>query len=572
MLYLDFCIFLNKLKEIAAKNKQQDFLIDLLTDKNPSDVFIISTITSGHFYEHNVFNFSDKQCIHFLSEYYKISILELNNLLKEKGDLGDVVIHLDSSLKSLDSLISLEKIYEMLIVLSTTKGKDSFAEKKKILFDIFKELGNIEKSYLIKIIIGKLRIFISEMTIISVLQKILKNNGGEKDIVEEAYMVSGNLEKIIKYVYSRNFLGLMGLTIPRIGSPIYPAAAERLDTAEDIYKKLNQSCTLEPKLDGLRIQIHLAKNTILLFSRNLKNVTHSFPDIVEELQKIYEKNLIADIIFDAEIVSYDNELNIYKSFQETSERRRKHNIDDKISEHPLHCVIFDCLYIDGKSLLDTPCEERRKELEKLIIFNNVIYLMPSHIINSPFDISHYFNHYISTGYEGVMIKAKNGIYHRGKRSFHWIKWKRSSKQFIQDSLDVVIVGYFYGEGKSSVRGIGALLVAVYDTNSDQFVTCAKVGTGLKQGLWIELKKKLDELKVDTNINTIITSKMLNPDVLVEPKIVISIEGDELTKSKEHSSGFGIRFPRLINIVKDKNVDQITTVNELEHLFKLQKGL
>ena len=176
-----------------------------------------------------------------------------------------------------------------------------------------------------------------------------------------------------------------------------------------------------------------------------------------------------------------------------------------------------------------------------------------------------------------MIKMKEAPYQAGSRGFHWVKYKRGIAQGLEDSIDVVVLGYYFGKGKRSSFGIGALLVGVYNPLKDQFESIAKIGTGIKDTEFIQIKKDCDQLKINIQPKNVIAPKALHPDVWVSPQIVAEVLADEITKSPLHTAGkekekngYALRFPRLIEWNRlDKLAQQATTVDEIKSLYREQ---
>ena len=138
------------------------------------------------------------------------------------------------------------------------------------------------------------------------------------------------------------------------------------------------------------------------------------------------------------------------------------------------------------------------------------------------------------------------------------------------------MGYYLGKGKRAQFGIGAFLVGVYNKKEDIFQTIAKVGTGLKDADWKELKKNCDQFAVKNKPKNVVCDKNLYPDVWVSPEIVCLIRADEITLSPVHSAGktekelgFALRFPRFMGYREDKSPDEATTVKEIKSMFKQQ---
>jgi len=171
---------------------------------------------------------------------------------------------------------------------------------------------------------------------------------------------------------------------------------------------------------------------------------------------------------------------------------------------------------------------------------------------------------VKKGSEGLVVKDPRAEYEAGGRGFSWIKYKPE-----KDTIDAVVLGYYFGEGKRVKFGIGAFLVGVYDEKSDGFKTLSKVGTGLTDEQWIEMRVKSEKFKVQKAPKNVDVPKELTPDVWVKPSIVVEIKYDEISKSPLHTAGYALRFPRLISYRKDKTAQQATTVKEIEEMFDSQ---
>ncbi len=177
--------------------------------------------------------------------------------------------------------------------------------------------------------------------------------------------------------------------------------------------------------------------------------------------------------------------------------------------------------------------------------------------------------------EGIVAKDLNAPYIAGARKWSWIKLKRSYRGELSDTIDVVILGYYKGRGKRSQFGLGGILVGVYDPDEDSFKTIAKVGSGFTEEQLVEMKRLLDQIAVPHRPARV--SSFLEPDVWVEPKYVITVTADEITRSPNHtagwdgSRGYALRFPRIVGWIReDKGPEDATTVDEIVEMYKSQK--
>ncbi len=216
-----------------------------------------------------------------------------------------------------------------------------------------------------------------------------------------------------------------------------------------------------------------------------------------------------------------------------------------------------------------------------------ILLSDLKITSSPKEIEEYFEKQTKKGLEGIMAKKLDGIYRAGARDFNWIKYKKSYSSKLSDTIDVVVMGYDVGQGKRQGFGIGDFLIGIYDDQKEMFVTVSKIGTGLTDEEWRELKVKSQKLKVKSKPKNYDVDKMMECDYWIEPKIVVEIRADEITRSPVHTAGrvmktsksgnaqevneagYALRFPRLERFRDDKEPKDATTLNEVKKMYNLQ---
>jgi len=399
------------------------------------------------------------------------------------------------------------------------------------------------------------------------------------------------LERIMALVKKEGLVGLSKIQSTP-GVPILSAKAQRLNDPQEIFNKMGSPLIVEPKLDGTRLQAHYDRDTSLLnvsplvqadlfsspapyqghirlFSRNLEDMTAMFPDLCAGL---WGQIKASQAILDGEALGVDPVTGNYVPFQQMITRKRKHQIGQAASQTPLRLVVFDLLYLDGESLLAKPLRERRSLLEKVIGKGETITLIEQENSSTAADLAKRFAKAKVGGLEGLMIKIPNGEYQAGARGFNWVKLKAEL-----DTIDAVVMGYYAGRGKRAAFGIGAFLVGVYDNELEKFVTLAKVGTGLDDSQWQQLKERCDKHRAKDCPKPYLVNDQLIPDIWVVPQEVVEIRSDEVTVSPLHTagwddkkkSGLALRFPRLISFRNDKSAWQATTVLELKNIFKGQ---
>lgn len=560
-----------------SRIKMTELMAAVFSQATPEEARVVSYLALGILrapYQGNQFNFAEKSILKVLATVRGEGLDDFSKRVKQVGDLGVVLI--DGSWPYQGKDLTVLDVYQRLEQLQSLSGTGSQEEKALALRELLADVDELSASYIVRIILGTMRLGFSDMTLIDALSWMAVGNKSLKKDLEAAYNLSADIGYIAYLFKSEGIEGVRAVR-PTIGVPIRLAAAERAESPRAIIEKIGP-CDAQPKLDGFRLQIHIDKknNRIWFFSRNLLNMSSMFPDLHEALLKVDADSLIVE----GEAIVYDEETQSFLPFQETVKRKRKHGIEEVAQTLPLRLFLFDILYANGESVLAQTQRERR------VLLENYFGTYPDeriHVIENKFcetvaELTEYFNEQITRGLEGLVVKRPDSIYQPGKRNFNWIKLKRHEEGHLRDTVDAVILGYYAGKGKRASFGIGAFLVGVYNQEKDCFETIAKVGTGLKDDEWKELKTLCDKQVIAEQPSNVRCASELVPDVWVYPSQVVVILADEITRSSMHTAGrsedqlgFALRFPRFIGYALDKLPTQATSVAELSRLYKLQYG-
>ncbi len=586
MKFGELATYLQKLEGTAGRNDMTVILAELFAKSEPEEAKLIAYMTQGKLgpaYKSPDFGVADKSMLKALGPQAK-------TIFDKAGDLGLVIEKIKSNSLPADATHqalqagknqNIKQVYEKLWEIATISGTGSVDRKQELIASLLSDLDPVGAKYAVKILLGKLRTGFSDMTVLDSLSWMLVGSKKLKSQIESMYNVRADLGEIVKLIKQHKQPRQLN---PEIGTPILMARCERAKTPEEIWER-NNVCALEYKLDGLRIQAHITKNqihkstnsqikfknqnsNIKLFSRGLEDVTHMYPDICEGLAKQIKANCIVE----GEMIALGPKGN-FLPFQETVVRKRKYDIGDMAKKVPLSIYLFDVLMIDGKNMMHETNENRRERLEKLYLAGDTAKLMPRKKIEKEIEIEEFFQLALKAGTEGIIAKKLDGEYQAGARDFSWIKYKKSYDQStMADTLDVVVMGYDEGQGKRSKFGIGDFLAGVYDPVSEKYFTVAKVGTGLTDEEWRRMKKLLSAQcsvlnKKPENYNV---QKQMDCDHWVNPKIVVELLADEITKSPMHTSGYALRFPRLVSW-REKLPTDTTSLSELKKMFELQKA-
>jgi len=553
------------LKQLFSETSKEDI----------QDLIYFCQGTLGPKHKTKEINIGQATLISLVSEYLSVPQEEIKEEFYNLGDIG-LVIEKHHSKRKQSTLFSkrlvFRDVFDTFKKISETTGTGSTEKKQRLFKFVLFNSNPASAKYLVRFPIS-FRLGFGDSTIIDALASLSITEAEELKIakaeITEKYQLVSDLGLIGKIIKEKGIEGIESLKITAF-IPIKSQLCERAESLKEIHERL-KVVAVDTKIDGFRQQIHKKGNEVKIFSRQEEDITKMFPDIVEAVKKIQH-----DFIIDCESIAYDPINKKYHTFQITITRKRKYDISEKSKELPLHLKVFDCLYLDGQDIYHLPFGERRKFVERY--FNHAPFITPTKILitSKLEEIEKFFNEALEQGFEGIIAKDLEASYKAGSRGYSWIKFKKSYKGSENlDTIDAVIVGAFYGQGKRTDKGIGALLVALYDRNEDRYFTLAKIGTGLTDATLLDLAEKLESTKLETKPNNLVTN--ISPDFYVTPEIVVEINYDEITKSPIHTASFdaetnqglALRFPRLVKIRTDKGSKDTTSQEELEKLFSMQ---
>lgn len=576
------------LEETASRLKITEILAELFKECKEEEIAKICYLSLGRLlpqYEGLEFQMAEKMMEKAVAKALGIEVEKVSKEYKKLGDLGETGQELkkEGKSKKQEKLwemgktkdFSVMQVYERLLEIAKENGAGSVERKVDKMAVLIEDLDELSVRFIVRIPLGKLRLGFSEMTILDALSWMEKKDKSLRVRFEDAFNVLADIGEISQRAKTSGIRGVTGVK-PKLGTPIIPALCQRLGTAEEIVEKLGKMA-IEPKYDGTRLQVHFKqikgdkeKLFVRIFTRNLENVTHMFPDLTRALDKEIK---IDEAIFDGEGLGFDPKTDKYLPFQETIQRKRKYGIEEMIKEIPFKYFVFDILYYNGESLIQEPFEKRRSILEKIIKESNkTILISPQIVTDNAETLRKYHHEQIAKGLEGIVAKKWQSPYEPGRRNFKWVKLKQEETKKgagLADTIDCVVMGVSRGKGKRADFGVGSFLVGV--KKGENFVTVTNIGTGLSDEQFRELDKRSQKVKVKEMPENYIVDRNQEPDTWVEPKIVVEIQADNITQSPIHTAGLALRFPRLVRFRDDKSEEEITTVRELESLYQLQFG-
>lgn len=461
---------------------------------------------------------------------------EFGRIYRRFGDLGQTACFLlrEKNILPSFSTITLSDLAKALEKIARISGKSSRKEKGTILEEIFRQLSPLGIKFLIRLLLGDLRIGLKESLVESgiaraftqPLSSIRQANLLLSDIGEVALLAK---EQRLKEASLRPL------------RPIRFMLADTLLDAGEPFRKGSRSLLAEDKYDGVRAQLHYFHGKVAIFSRNLEEIGPNFPELEESAMKFDH-----DLILDGEIVaSKDGVAQAFSLLQQRLHRRKAEKWKEVI---PISYITFDLLYLDGSSLLDLPLERRQASLRNLRMPPGFQMAHQVQVKNEE-DLGYAFREAQARGNEGLVLKEKKSFYLPGRRGKQWLKFKKELT-----TLDCVVVAVEWGHGKRAgllsdytfaVKGRGGSLLIIgkaYSGLSDREIKSMTA--------WF-----LEHCLQDEGWR-----------LQVEPKIVVEIAFNQIQRSSRHTSGFALRFPRIKKIREDKSPEEIDTIERVEKIF------
>ncbi|MBU1110104.1 ATP-dependent DNA ligase [Patescibacteria group bacterium] len=677
-----FSQYLERIEQTASRNQMTGILAELVGELSVEETDKACYLLLGRLgplYETSEFNLADKMMIKVLAEAFNIEEKKVREKFKEVGDLGVVaqqfhelsgeasrstspakpegrsgklrgILASACPLRRIEARqrgrepsvvlsevegakegqnkpkgkLEIGEVFAKLLQIAEAEGTGSQEVKIKKMAELLGILDSLGVRYVTRIPLGQLRLGFSDVTLIDALSYLIKGDKSISREIRQKFNVCPDIGLIARTLKAGGLTGLEKVNA-EAGRPIRAALSARLPSIEKIVEKLVRFA-VEPKVDGLRVQIHVSKGKSLpfiassereeatedqkfqpeadrplaekvksegrvgqeglfknkvggrgtnvlvkTFSRNMTDTTHMFPEIVAAAQELS----VQSVILDGEAIAYNPDTEEFLPFQETMQRKRKYQVAEKSKQIPLKVFVFDILFLDGQSLLDKPFNERRKMLER-IIRPNTLLPVRHRIVKSAGELGRLFDLYISEGLEGVMCKKLDMPYQAGARNFNWVKYKRGTEGIgLPDTVDGLVMGYYTGKGQRAKFGVGAFLVGVYNAEADEFETVAKVGTGLTDEQWEEFMQRIKNQQVTSKPKQYTVDKALACDFWVRPGVVVEVDADEITLSPVHTAGqrvgeagLSLRFPRLVRF-RDRLPEEVTMVEELLMMYGMR---
>ncbi|KAL0951217.1 hypothetical protein HGRIS_007939 [Hohenbuehelia grisea] len=519
--------------------------------------------------------------------------------LKKEGDLGLVAMNSKNSQKTLfkPKPLTVPFVFASLKDIALTSGHSSQAKKVSIITKLLAACQDFEAKYIVRSLEGKLRIGNAEKSVLVAIahaatlaenEKRTRKYGKDKlearleeasNNVKSVYSELPSYDEVIPALLTHGIDGLREHCKLTPGVPLKPMLAKPTKAIGEVLDRFeNKKFTCEYKYDGERAQVHkLDDGSVAIFSRNSEDMSKKYPDLVDQLPRCIKEST-KSFVLDAEAVAIDRTTSKLMPFQELSRRKRK---DVKVEDIQVRVCLFgfDLLYLNGQPLLKHSLAERRSLLrEHFHAVEGEFDFAKSSDGETTDEIQTFLEESVKDGCEGLMVKmleSDASFYEPSRRSINWLKLKKDYLAGVGDSLDLVVVGGYYGKGKRT-NVYGAFLLACYDADAEEFQTICKIGTGFSEEALqshydllkpLEMEKPRGDIKVGG----------AKPDIWFEPKVVWEVLTADLSLSPIYTAGQGLvedrgislRFPRFLRIRDDKSADDATGPEQVAEMYERQ---
>jgi len=409
-------------------------------------------------------------------------------------------------------------------------GSGSGARRTELLAGLLDRATEPEAGFVRRLFTGELR---QGALAGLMVDAVAKAAGVPAALARRALMLSGDLTRTADLAMREGADGLreVGFELFR---PIFPMLASTAESVADALSSFERA-SVEWKLDGIRIQMHRRGQEVRIYTRNLNEITHALPGIVEAVRGLD----VEQAVLDGEAIWMADDGPA--AFQETVAQ-----IDADAPPEGISTFLFDLLHLDGDDLLDTPLEERAGKLEAIASQLRV----PSILTSEPSDGERALEESLAAGHEGVVVKDAASLYAAGRRGKAWRKVKPVR------TYDLVVLGAEWGHGRRQ-GWLSNLHLGARDPRTGEFVMVGKTFKGMTDELLEWQTKELRQRETERRGIT----------VFVRPELVVEIALDGVQSSTRYPGGVALRFARVKRYRPDKRAEEADTIDDLRSLLR-----
>jgi DNA ligase 1 len=426
--------------------------------------------------------------------------------------------------------------------IASIKGAGSTAARQERLRDLLRRATRTEQDFIVRLLFGELRQGALEGVLV---EAVARASAVSAASLRRSMMMAGALAPVARAALANGDTGLSGFGV-QLFQPVQPMLAQPADDVREALVQLHDEVSLEWKLDGARIQAHKSGDDVRVFSRNLRDVTAAVPEVVEAMRTL----AVRELIVDGEVIALRADSSPHP-FQITMQRfGRKLDIDRLRAEIPLTPFLFDCLHVDGESLIDASQDARVARLETLA----PSIVVPRLLRPTAESAAEFLDETLRRGHEGVMVKSLAAPYAAGRRGQQWLKVK------IARTLDLVILAAEWGHGRRMGR-LSNLHLGARDPVHGGFVMLGKTFKGLTDEMLAWQTERLRALEISHDRHT----------VYVKPELVVEIAFNDVQESPHYPGGLALRFARVKGYRQDKSATEADTIDTVREIYLRSLG-
>ena len=556
--FLAFAKLCQNVEAVSGSLEKIDLVAAFLEDLDEAELSVACSFIMGMLFPPNldlVMGVGPRILYEALAKACGCPVEQISDMLRSTGDPGLVAAGIVEKRRPIGFAafqeaepLSIADVYERFVAIARASGKRSQDVKVKNLQFLFSQADSLEARYIARLAIEDMRIGVGEGGMRDAVARAFSKSGADAEGVERAYNLTNDMG-LVAVAARRGTLAELSVMI---NHPIKMMLAQ---LGESIASALGEigTAAIEWKYDGARVQIHKEGDSVAIFSRRMENVTASLPEIVGAARQIAAKSAILD--GEAVAIGKDGRP---MAFQEIMKRfRRKYNVEKLAAQIPLRLFLFDLIYLDGKSVTHLPLSERRGLLEKITTQSpaNPALLADQVLSDSVEAATEIYRQALAAGHEGLILKNPSSVYAPGKRGKNWLKIKP-----VMETLDLVVIGAKWGEGRRA-SFLGSYRLGCRDTATGNLLDMGYVATGLTDEALAELTDMFREL--------ILLEKGM--EVEIKPAVVFEVAYEEIQRSPNYSSGYALRFPRMVAVRDDKSLEEADSLERVVSLYKGQRG-
>ncbi len=561
MEYAELVSVYEDLEETAATLEKTEILAELFDTADSDHLPIVVKLARGNVFanwESSDLGVSTALTLDAIEKATGVDTDQIEEWWREEGDIGDAAARAVAE-KAQQTLFSepltVRDVYSTLHALASYEGSGSQSRRVDEIAGLLTSATPPEARYVVRTITGAMRLGVGEGIVRDAIAwTFLDESEASIRAVERAFEVTNDYSIVAERARRGGEEALAGLEM-ELFRPIKPMLAQNADSLAEAIADLGDSegtLLFETKYDGIRAKLHGDGNDVRLFTRRLEDVTSQFPDVIDAVTDAVSAD---SFIIEGELVGYEPSTGDPVPFQTLSQRiKRKYDVESIADEIPVTLYVFDLVYLDDESLLESPLRDRLAGLETVFDAIERDIQRADHVQTGDLQTAEtFYEAAVANGHEGVMAKNLDAPYRPGSRVGYQLKVKST-----MEPLDLVVTRAKWSEGRKSGY-LGRPYLACRDESDGSFLEVGRMHTGFTD----------EQLETFTDLVEPLILEIDGREAVFRPAVVLEVEYEEIQKSPKYDSGFALRFPRLSRIRHDLEPADVDTFDTIATLYEEQ---